>query len=183
MAGIITTATNLVSACASSLANAGRRVFDHPSNAFRILLAILLGLSFVFLCYAWVDNLSTRVPLILLGTTGILIIVADTSSTIARTAAIVIVGTVVADEGFLITLADVMRGNPDAAERYYERQIEGETRLSTSASSPPLSTTADLAQAAEQELLSDSTTITKVLTQNEIVALLRRLRVKVWIFF
>lgn len=96
----------------------------HP--ALEIALVVMLALSFGSTMYAWIvlSAEAARIPLILFGTITIALLVLLTKAGAVLAISILIIGTVVTHEDFIVKLAYMFGGGQGRLEDYLERKPE-----------------------------------------------------------
>ena len=95
-----------------SLQDAIQALVEHPRKIVQVVLAALLAAAFVAVLLSWIFGVRDQQPLLMLfGVTAIVLVVSETQAGIPLTAAVLIVGTVVGGEQFIIALTSLVTGN------------------------------------------------------------------------
>ena len=98
--------------------NAAQMLLEHPRKVFQAVLAVLLATAFIVILLSWIVGVHDLTPLLVLfGVAAVMLMVSDTQKGLPLTAAVLIVGTVVGGEQFILALTSLMTGNESATAR------------------------------------------------------------------
>jgi len=107
-------------AVADTLTRLRKQFADAPAAALSTSSLVMLATAFAATLCAWMfgPSASYKVPLLLFGVAAIILLVLVCQTGIALGVSVLIIGTVVAPEDFLIKIAHIMRSQPGAIEPY-----------------------------------------------------------------
>jgi hypothetical protein len=115
--------------------NALLNAVSNPQKATRLVSAFLFFCCVVGVFIIWLTkgDGAAKIPLLILGIVAIVLILTTVEKSYLCGIAIVIIGTVVAQEEFLLKVAHMFRGSPVPVEQYltgYEtKQVQSDQRL------------------------------------------------------
>ena len=87
--------------------------YKNPLAVVQLLTVLMLLAAFVLAMVDWIsshDRVRVEVPLLLVGVTAILIIVVRTSQGFSLSVAVLIIGTVVAGDRFMLAITALLKG-------------------------------------------------------------------------
>jgi len=98
------------------------KTFSDPQKAARFATTLLFVAAVigVFLIWAIAGDARSKIPLLILGIVSIVLILTTVEKSYLCGIAIIIIGTVVAQEDFLLKVAHMFRGPPGSVEQYLQ---------------------------------------------------------------
>lgn len=102
--------------------------FNNPVTVVQLTSTVILFFLFSFTMNGWLDSQTREpleVPLLLIGVFSILIIVLRTKSAFAISVSILIIGTVVAGDRFILAIATILKGGPTQESMNFVKDLYG----------------------------------------------------------
>ena len=104
-------------------------IVKKPKSFAELVSISLLGFAFLAVFFGWLFNSDLTTPLILFGVMSITILVLLTSKTLVLIMALLIIGTIVTNEGFLLKVGVLIRGDQSGVQEVladYRRGTAGD---------------------------------------------------------
>ena len=95
--------------------------YKNPLALVQLLTVLMLLTAFVLAIVDWIsfrDRVQVEVPLLLVGVAAILTIVVRTSQGFSLSVAVIIIGTVVAGDRFMLAITALLKGDPEHTTKF-----------------------------------------------------------------